>query len=723
MATRIGSLIIRLAVEHGLLSEGLKRSEQEVAKTTKAIERRGREIADFGKSISLAVSLPILGLAAASIKAAKESADAVGQVNAALASMGNVAGRTSEQLQALAGSQMRQSLFDDDQILREVTANLLTFGRIAGDEFDRAQQAALDLSTRLGTDLTSATVQIGKALNDPVKGVTALAKAGIQFSADQKKMIASLVETGNVAAAQRIILQELEAQFGGAAKAARDADPGAAMAQSFADFQEQIGAKLLPLLPPILAALTGILDVFGSLPESVQTGVIAIGALAAVVGPIAVALGSMISAGAGVIAMLGGFPAVISLVGVALNTLLLSPLGLVVAAIAAVVAAWYYWDDIKAIVADVGRAVSAWWTQNVAPVLGWVKDGLVNAVTWWFGLHTGAIKAVAALVIGVKTWLQDKLGAVFDWVGKKIAQVTGFFFDMYDAVVGNSYVPDMVDGIAAQMARLQGVMVDPAQKATRGVTDATRKMAQDVSALLDELFPEIAVARELIAKRDLLRSAGLDQRTEEAARIRLVGGSGGAFVSLADTGPLGDVARVNQAAEEMAQTMARTATAAKVQTVQVAESFRDMADKSIQALDRMVSAVRGGGLLDILGSAVNLFLQLGSSGLFGSRLAANINAPRIPGNANGTAYHPGGLMKVGERGPEILQVPRGGRVVPNHELREAGQTAIRIILDERTDIVEARIGRTVAGTAPAIMEGSAKVTASRFAKRQGRRIG
>lgn len=723
MATRIGSLIIRLAVEHGLLQQGLARSEQEVAKTTKAIQRKGKEIADFGKNLSLAVSIPIIGLAAASIKAAKESADALGQVNAALASMGNAAGRTTEQLQALASSQMKNSLIDDDQILREVTANLLTFGRIAGSEFDRAQQAALDLSTRLGTDLTSATVQIGKALNDPVKGVTALAKAGIQFTADQKAMISSLVETGNVAAAQRIILKELEAQFGGAAKAARDADPGAALAQSFANFQEEVGAKLLPLLPPLLAAITGILDVFGSLPEPMQTAVIAFGAVAAVVGPIAVGIGSVVSASAGLIATLGGMPMVISAVGLAMNTLLLTPLGLIVAAVGAVVAAWYYWDDIKRIVGSVGDAVAGWWSGTVAPVLGSLDEGLKNGLKLWINFHVGALQAVAQLVQGVKQWLQDKLGAIFDWVGKKIQQVSGFFYDMYIAVVGNSYVPDMVDGIDVEFRRLQAVMVEPANKATKAVTEATKKMAGEVMGLLDRLFPEFAKARRMSEELSLIDGAGLNDSLRGRARQRLLGENYGdrATVSF-DTKPEGPLVDFGRELAETQERLGELATGARVQTVQIAESFKDMADKSIQALDRMVGAIKGGGFLDILGAGVNLFLQLGSTGVFGKKIATNINTPRIPGNANGTAFHPGGLMTVGERGPEILQVPRGGRVVPNHELREAGQSAIRIILDERTDIVEARIGRTVASAAPAIMDGSAKVTTARLAQRQSRRL-
>jgi hypothetical protein len=70
MATKIGSLIIRLAVEHGILQEGLAHSERDLAKTTKAIERKAREIADFGKKLALGVAVPMATIARASIDGA-----------------------------------------------------------------------------------------------------------------------------------------------------------------------------------------------------------------------------------------------------------------------------------------------------------------------------------------------------------------------------------------------------------------------------------------------------------------------------------------------------------------------------------------------------------------------------------------------------------------------------------------------------------------------------
>lgn len=97
---------------------------------------------------------------------------------------------------------------------------MLTFRSVTGEVFDRSIMAAADMSAALGTDLKSSTLQLGKALEDPVKGLTALSRSGTVFTDQQKEMVKAMVEAGDVADAQRFILSELEAQYGGAAKAA-----------------------------------------------------------------------------------------------------------------------------------------------------------------------------------------------------------------------------------------------------------------------------------------------------------------------------------------------------------------------------------------------------------------------------------------------------------------------------------------------------------------------
>ena len=141
------------------------------------------------------------------------------QLRAALQSTGNVAGQSVDELNAMAGALQETTVFADDAVTASQSL-LLTFTKVQGDIFPRATKAIADVAQAMGTDLQGATIQVGKALQDPIHGIAALSRSGIQFSEDQKAMIASLVETNQLAEAQTVILKELETQFGGSAEAA-----------------------------------------------------------------------------------------------------------------------------------------------------------------------------------------------------------------------------------------------------------------------------------------------------------------------------------------------------------------------------------------------------------------------------------------------------------------------------------------------------------------------
>lgn len=153
-------------------------------------------------------------------------AEAMADLEAAVRSTGGAAGFTAEELARMAGELQRVTTFGDESIM-EMQAVLLTFKNVTGAVFQDSSELILDMATRLKTDLKSAALQAGKALNDPVGGIEALTGAGIQFDDSQKSTIKRLVEVGDVLGAQQIILAELRSQFGGAARAARDNFGGA----------------------------------------------------------------------------------------------------------------------------------------------------------------------------------------------------------------------------------------------------------------------------------------------------------------------------------------------------------------------------------------------------------------------------------------------------------------------------------------------------------------
>ncbi len=749
-ATLLGSLLVSLGLESGEFKSGLSAAEKELRAAQRRIEKVGQNMANLGKNLSLAVSAPLVALGVASVKAAKESQDAIGQVNAALKSMGGQAGRTSEQLQGLATGLMKSSLFDDDEILRKVTANLLTFGNIAKEQFDGAQQAAVNLAARMGMDLQSATIMVGKALNDPVKGINALKRAGIQFTDAQKDQIKTMAEAGDVAGAQAIMLKELEHQFGGAAKAARDADPFAVLTQSWNEFQEKVGAQLIKALPAITDAITSVLDAFNSLSPGMQKAIVVAGVLAAAFGPLLIALGAIVSATAPFTAAIGALFASGGVLAAAQGTIagLTAAFGPWAIAIAAVAAGglliYQNWDKIApvlqnlwqviqatigppliALVEQLKAALSELWNSQFgsdlrtvigvvnefaavtlkaigpsmlagfrvfAQVVGTTLEAVTVAVRLIASLFDGSFKnaisnSVRQVYEAVKTWLLDRLGAVWDSVKAKIDAVKGWFHDLYDAVVGHSYIPDMVDGIAEQMARLDAVMVDPAKRATAKTTEAFRKLAADVKPILDRLFPEIAAANA--AARDFsalerARSAGIlgagdfavaNQRlSEETFANRPANDNPSAAVAGWDQMSLVDMQSLNAEFATFSSTLGNTLPSFS-QFNGMFEGLGDGFEGLRTSIARSLTDVILGA--ESFGDALrNVFNRLASKildNLF-ENLLGNLLGGIIPGFATGTSFAPGGLAVVGEKGPELVNLPRGSQVIPNGELRGMGGT-------------------------------------------------
>jgi hypothetical protein len=138
------------------------------------------------------------------------------------------------------------------ETIKLVQAKLFTFkelGKTADEldgQFDRATKAALDLAaTGFGSAETNA-VQLGKALQDPIKGITALARAGVTFTAEEKEKIKVLVEGNKLLEAQDLILSAIEQQVGGVAEAT--AKSSAKIKNAFGQIEDAIGLALLPLL-------------------------------------------------------------------------------------------------------------------------------------------------------------------------------------------------------------------------------------------------------------------------------------------------------------------------------------------------------------------------------------------------------------------------------------------------------------------------------------------
>ena len=180
-----------------------------------------------------------------------ESRKVVAQTGAVIKSTGGVANVTAKDVSGLATAISNKTGIDDEAIASGSNL-LLTFTNIRNEAgkgnkvFDQTTKAAVDMAAALGTDTKSAAMQLGKALNDPTKGVTKLMRSGVTFTDAQKDQIKALQESGDMLGAQKIILREVSKEFGGSAAAI--ATPWDKLKVTFGNLMETIGGKLAPFI-------------------------------------------------------------------------------------------------------------------------------------------------------------------------------------------------------------------------------------------------------------------------------------------------------------------------------------------------------------------------------------------------------------------------------------------------------------------------------------------
>jgi phage-related protein len=382
----------------------------------------------------------VAGLGAAllgGIGDAKEAAIVFAQSEAVIKSTGGAAGVSAQHvadfsasLSAAAG----KSLFGDSQIA-ESTNLLLTFTNIKGAVLDAATAMSVDMAQALGGAPADAAVQLGKALNDPIAGITALSRVGVSFSEEQKAMIATMMETGNVAGAQGVILAELNKEFGGSAQAAATAEGGMAMFKDqMGELAESIGAQVLPMLNSLMAWLTSpevqsaITTIAMGLVSGFQTAI-------AVMTPVVAFIQENLSA---VLASLAAMliavvvPAFITWAGAAATAAaatmaalapVVLPIVAIGAAVALLVTAWNRdWGGMR-------TTITGWWNTSVQPILTVVKDWL-------------DVKLTAAIAALQQAWsvawpiIKTAVQVVYDWLKATVwPWIVSAFNTMKDTVL------------------------------------------------------------------------------------------------------------------------------------------------------------------------------------------------------------------------------------------------------------------------------------------------
>lgn len=652
-----------------------------------------------GPALAVVSTAAVGGFLKDAIGEAREAQKVGALTNNVIKQTGGIAKITSKQVGNLATSISNKTGMDDEAI--QSGANLLlTFKAVRNETgkgakiFDRATQAAADLSAAGFGDLGGASKQLGKALNDPLKGISALGRAGVTFNDQQKAQIKTLVSQNDILGAQKIILGEVESQVGGAAAASSTLGEKASVA--FGNFKESIGTALLPVLddfnrklvedgvpagerfadffstkavpairdfgdtagplakstlPAISSALRSagdaakvlappvksIIDAFNSLPKSVQTAVV-LGGVATAVG------GKSKSSLAGTAASAGGkgnLPAA--------------------AAIGTLFAGGNLLDSVD----TAKRAQKS--LEGIAKSLAATYD------------KNG--RATAASVKMIKTAFESgNVGKYADDLGVDLDKLAKSFAN--NGIEGK-YVQETLKSLGSRYSVTKDILDDPLQSVL-GSTESSK--IASFRGQLEKLEPDYTAA-----SRGAYRAGN---QTKDLTALML-----GGKKATKDLGINLDVLGKKNPSP-------RVSTPGLGGAVGAVSGFA----KDLARLDKAVArpkVILGGGA----GAAI------GAIGASLDRLAVKSARIKVGANAKGTNNWRGGLTWVGEEGPELINLARGAQVIPNHKIGDvgAGSTLRAAGSSGAMDLSDDTIGALIDGLLEAIESGAGAIVDSQSA--------
>jgi hypothetical protein len=340
-----------MAITIPIVTEFVGKGLEKARKEFEQLEGIGAKSGFVLKKAFLPATAAIGAFGGFMVNAAKDAEDARianQKLGAVLDTMGFE--QATERVSAYAES-LETTLAVDADVIKATQTKLATFKNLtktvgtAGGAFDRATIAALDMAAAGFGSAENNAVQLGKALEDPIKGIAALSKSGVTFTEQEKEKIKVLTESGNLLEAQDIVLKAIEGQVGGTAAAS--ASSFDKMRFALAAVSDTIGEMLLPVIDAIAPKIQAFSQWAQENPELMKKLVIGFGLFTG---------------------------AVIALnIAMSLNPFTLIAIGIGVV-VGLLVAAYQKFESFRKIV-DTVFGMIKWWVTNVTiPVINSLLD-------------------------------------------------------------------------------------------------------------------------------------------------------------------------------------------------------------------------------------------------------------------------------------------------------------------------------------------------------------
>lgn len=502
MGNTIMSLLVALGADSSGLDKGLAAAE---GKSTQSMARISKSMMGIGAAMSIGLTLPLVAFGRSAVQEAMETENAFADLKAVLESTGGAAGVTFEELTKNADALQKTTKFSDDTVM-SAQGMLLTFTKIGKDVFPQATMATLDMAEKFKMDASQAAITLGKALNDPIQGVTALRRIGVMLSDEQEAQVKSFMAVNDIASAQKIIMSELSTEIGGVATAAGQTTSGkfTILMHQFDDMKETVGNILIPILLNLANAVLPIITAFGNLSPAAQTTIVAILGIVAAAGPVITVIGSIISvigtAGpvisglvtgvTGLVAGLGGFSGIMATIG----GILAGPVGWILLLIGAIVllrAAWVNnWGGMRDFLQAWGAALATTWNQLLF-IIGYAWDTLWNAVKASFDVITGAIAAgITAFQTTLTTIWTNLTTGISDTWNNFWAGIQAVFTNAWATLVGiaTGIVNGIIGVFTIDWAKLGKDIIQGIGNGLLAMWDWLVQTAKDIAASIADAF-------------------------------------------------------------------------------------------------------------------------------------------------------------------------------------------------------------------------------------------
>jgi len=530
-------LVIETEVSAALAK--LKQFQQETEKTKKSFDfsHVSEQMVHAGKIMSIGVTAPLVLLGRQAVKAAANlemqaaafetmlgSAEAAGKM---ITDLREMAAKTPFSMEDLAGATKTMLGFGIES--EKVLPYLKQLGDISGGNAGRFNSLALAFSQvqaagrLMGQDL----LQMINAGFNPLKVISGA-------TGESMAELKTRMEKGGISAEEVAKAFEAATSAGGlfAGGMERAAQTFSGQMSTLKDDIVMLGVSfaeiLMPVIKQVMNYVSGLVEWFNGLSDSTKRTITQALALAAALGPVLIIGGKLLSGIGTLMKVFQGFGSVLSLVSS-------GPLGLILVGVAALAAAAYLiiknwdsisaffvgvWDSVKAAFANAWEAIKGFLEKNWPTIVGIITGPLgfavVKVIQNWDSIvaaFQNAYERIKALVIAIKEWLTDKLGAIIEPVKKVAEGVKDAFAWLSDKLVGKSIIPDMVDMIQVEIDRLNAIMGDDsgAKQMVANLEDArdTISSVQNAIAPFADAFGQMVVdsKRGAEAMKDAMRDA------------------------------------------------------------------------------------------------------------------------------------------------------------------------------------------------------------------------